>query len=113
MHLPRTILLGLGPLLSLWASGAQLAPDLADRARQLAAEQRPTADALQPFLQPLTSLLLPAVEPHADGGNHSAQATLGLEALASTSLRASVWMVREQPAIELHARLHQRPRFRC
>ena len=113
MHLPRTILLGLGPLLSLWASGAQLAPEPADRARQPAAEQRPTAETLQPFLQPVTSLLLPTVELHRGRGNHSAQATLGLEALAYTSLRASVWMVREQPAIERHARLHQRPRLRC
>jgi len=61
MRIPRTILLGLSPLLSLWAMGAQLAGAPSPLAAQ-SAEQHLTADALQQFIQPVVSFLLLAAE---------------------------------------------------
>jgi len=113
MHLPRTILLGLGPLLSLWAVGAQMASQPADRLRQHAAEQRLTADALQHFMQPMVSFLLLAAEQRPPRAMHASHASFGFEALASTSFSSSVWLVRDEPALLFHARRHQSPRLRC
>lgn len=113
MHLPRTILLGLGPLLSLWALGAQIVSQPADRLGRHAAEQRLTADALQHFMQPMVSLLLLAAEQQPPRPAGTPQASLGFEALAFTSLSASVWLVRDEPAILFHSRRHQSPRLRC
>jgi hypothetical protein len=117
MRIPRTILLGLSPLLSLWALGAQLGAELpGNRSRTQATEQQIATDTLQRFIEPMVSFLLLAAE-H-DGSiavtrPHAAQNVLALEALQFTTLHRSVWLVRQEPAVDLHARKHQTTLLRC
>jgi hypothetical protein len=116
MRIPRTILLGLSPLLSLWAMGAQMVSAPPGSLQSCPAEQRLTSDALQSFIEPVVSFLLYAAE-NASVSSSSAQPSpqfvLSLDALQSTSLHGSIWLVREGPPADLHSRRHQRPSLRC
>ena len=114
MRLRRTILLGLGPLLSLWAMTAHAASDTASRLLMGTPEQQLAAEPFERLLHPVVSFLILAsgqdtptvrVAPSAD--------TLSLDALQLTPLRHSLWLVRAHEAIDLHSRRNQLLIQRC
>jgi hypothetical protein len=117
MRIPRTILLGLSPLLSLWALGAQLGTELPGiRYRAQTTEQQVTTDTLHRFIEPMVSFLLLAAEQDqsfASTRPHVPQNVLALDALQFTSFRHSVWLVRKEPAADLHTRKNPFSLLRC
>ena len=116
MRVPRTILIGLSPLLSLWALGAQLASEPAGRVRVQATEQLLAADSLQRFIEPMVSFLLLAAgqaSATAPAVHHPPQAVLALDALRSTLFRHAIWLVRAEPAADLHSRRNRTTPLRC
>ncbi len=95
----RTRLLrGLGPLMGLLALGSPLFAEPAVYGRLTSAsEQRLAADSAR-FFHPLVTLLVlvTAVSDSANPAHARPQAVLGWDALRWTSLRGSIWMVRDR-----------------
>jgi hypothetical protein len=115
MRLRRTILLGLGPLLSLWAMTAHAASDTAARLMTGTPEQRLAAEPFDRLLHPVVSFLILASSQGPAAGHRIAPSreTLSLDALQSTPFGHSLWLVRGIDASDLHARRNRRPIQRC
>ncbi|MEQ1947898.1 MAG: hypothetical protein ABL995_11955 [Bryobacteraceae bacterium] len=111
MRFRRTILLGLGPLLSLWAMTAHAACDTAARLMAESPGQQLTVEPLERLLHPVVSLFILASGQDVSDAHHTAPspAILSLDALHSTAFRSSLYLVRGPIAVDLHARrnLHQ------
>ena len=104
MRIGRIVVAGLAPVLGLSAllAAAGKSPQKADSAVRL-------------FLSAV-SLAAPPAEfaaASAPSERSSSQAMLGFAALATTSLRCSLWMVASFVAVNLLVRRHQRLLLRC
>jgi len=115
MRLRRTILLGLGPLLSLWAMTAHAASDTAARLMSGTPEQRLAAEPFDRLLHPVVSFLILASGQDASAAHRVAPSsgTLSLDALQYTPFRHSLWLVRGPVAVHLHTRRNHRLIQRC
>lgn len=115
MRFRRTILLGLGPLLSLWAMTAHAASDTAARLMTDAPGQQFAAEPFERLLHPVVSLFILASGQEAATAHHvtPTPATLSLDALQFTAFRSSIYLVRGPIAIDLHARRNQLQIQRC
>jgi hypothetical protein len=115
MRFRRTILLGLGPLLSLWAMTAHAASDTAGRLVSDAPEKQLAAEPFERLLSPVVSLFILASGQDAVSPHHVAPSagTLSLDALYFTPFRSSLYLVRGPVAVDLHSRRNRRQIRRC
>jgi hypothetical protein len=134
MRIRRKVLLGLAPLMSLWALGAQLSAQPAEREWTLEASpftvgqgfgklRTPgTKPGLQedahyaPAMTAFLSLLMLAAEQAANPtvhANPSRATVLAFSALAGTSLHGSIWLVTQRPSSPKASSLQQSTLLRC
>ena len=115
MRLRRTILLGLGPLLSLWAMTAHAASDTAARLLMGSPEQKLAAEPFDRLLHPVVSFLILASGQELSASHRVAPSpgTLSLDALRYTPFRHSLWLVRGLDTVDRHARHNRRLIQRC
>lgn len=115
MGLRKTILLGLGPLLSLWAMTAHAATDTAARLGAGAPAPQLAVEPFDRLLHPVVSFLMLAAGHEASRTVRVSPSslTLSLDALQSSAYRSSLWLVRGPLAIDLHSRRNHRSVQRC
>ena len=106
------MLAGLAPLVGLSALAAAMVTGFDIRAVSLQA----SPDSLPRLLHPVVTFLLSAAEDIATVAppqRPAPKATLALEALSSTPLRSSLYLVASAVAVNLLRRRHQRILLRC